>query len=66
MRDKQPNGRTSKIELISQWKLEAEFRNNPIRAPPPKLTPSEKGASNRVNTVDEYRYYTRRPLLGDL
>ena len=27
MRDKQTNKRTLKIELLSQWKLEAEFRN---------------------------------------
>ena len=26
MRDEQPNERTVKIELLSQWKLEAEFR----------------------------------------
>ena len=29
MRDEQPNERTVKIELLSQWKLEAEFRNIP-------------------------------------
>ena len=28
MRDKRPNEQTVKIELLSQWKLEAEFRNN--------------------------------------
>ena len=31
MRDnKQPNERTVKIELLSQWKLEAEFRNSDL------------------------------------
>ena len=28
MRDKQTNNRTVKIELLSRWKLEAEFRNS--------------------------------------
>ena len=28
MRDKRPNEQTVKIELLSQWKLEAEFRNS--------------------------------------
>ena len=27
MRDKRPNNRTLKLELLSQWKLEAESRN---------------------------------------
>ena len=27
MRDEQTNDQTLKIELLSQWKLEAEFRN---------------------------------------
>ena len=36
MRDEQrtTNKQTVKIELLSQWKLEAEFRKNPVSTTP--------------------------------
>ena len=38
MRDKQPTERTVKIELLSQWKHETEFRNKMSVRPKTKET----------------------------
>ena len=51
MRDEQTNKQTLKIELLSQWKLEAEFRNIYADVDAISMTPSRNTRSYTLRSV---------------